>query len=142
MRVLILEDDGNLRYTFAVAFSQQGHDVTQAACLQDAERALLENRPDVAVLDLMIGDQNSIDIASLLALLSPKTEIIFVTGSCKFPNAELFQLVAPVAAVLRKPVDVQHLVDLVSHIQTHRVPEPRGYEFNGIADDRANPWLN
>lgn len=116
MKILVLEDDEALRYTFSFSLSQQGFSVTEAPTLQAAERSLLAQRPDVAILDLMIGGQDSLGIANLLALLSPRTETIFVTGSNRFPNAELFQMNNYVAAVLRKPVDVRNLVDLIWHL--------------------------
>lgn len=119
MRVLLLEDDEHLRYTFSAAFMQHGFDVTASASIADAETSLLNQRPDVAVLDLMIGDETSLAVADLTALLSPSTEIIFVTGSGMFPHAELFHLQTSVAAVLRKPVDITQLIEIVSHIDRH-----------------------
>lgn len=119
MRILLLEDNEYLRYTFSAALLQHGFDVTASDSIPEAENALLDQRPDVAVLDLMIGDETSLAVAELAAVLSPKTEIIFVTGSGMFPHAELFDLQVPVAAVLRKPVDIAHLVEIVSHIDRH-----------------------
>lgn len=123
MRVLLLEDDDHLRYTFRAALLQQDHAVTASANIAEAEDALLNQRPDVAILDLMVGNETSLPVADLTAVVSPNTEIIFVTGSGLFPHAELFHLQASVAAVLRKPVDIQHLIEIVSHIYRH--PKPR-----------------
>ncbi len=119
MHILLLEDDHAMRYTFSIELRRQGFDVTEAGNLQAAETALLVHRPDVAVLDLMIGREVSLNLAGLLALLSPGTETIFVTGSDMFPNAELFQMNIPVAAVLRKPVDLRQLTELLHHIDQH-----------------------
>ena len=116
MQVLIVEDDCALRYTFSFALEQQGHSITQAATLQDAAHALWHLKPQVAVLDLMLGKQHSLDFASELAIRSPGIEIVYVTGSGMFPNAEFYQMQLPIAAVLRKPVDLVQLIEVVSHI--------------------------
>lgn len=123
MDVLLLEDDDALRYTYAEALELRGDCVREAASVEDAEHVLLATRPDIAVLDLLVGSENSIGIANLLAFMSPKTEIIFVTGSSMFPHAELHQMHPKVAAVLRKPVDLLQLTELVSHIEGRpRIP--------------------
>jgi len=95
----------------------------------------LNQRPHVAVLDLMIGNETSLPIAHLMAVLSPKTEIIFVTGSGMFPHAELFNVPASVAAVLRKPVNIEQLIEVVSHIDRH---PSRGLTTSGYPTGRQS----
>lgn len=116
MQILLLEDDCALRYTFSSALEKQGHSVTQAATLLEATCALRHMKPHVAVLDLMLGSRHSLDLASELAIRSPRTEIVYVTGSGMFPYAEFYQMQLPIAAVLRKPVDLKQLIEVISHI--------------------------
>lgn len=124
MRVLLVEDDDELRYAFATALKQHGISTLGVASVPAALHVLSGFKPHVALLDLILGDQTSLDLAGQLAVRSPDTEIVYVTGSDLFPHAEFFQMHLPIAAVLRKPVDLLQLVELVSHIA--RNPSSRG----------------
>ncbi len=60
-RVLVIEDDSDIRRFVRVALESEGHDVTEAATLQ---RGLIEagtRRPDLVVLDLGLPDGDGID---------------------------------------------------------------------------------
>ncbi|MDP3612644.1 MAG: response regulator, partial [Rubrivivax sp.] len=60
-RVLVIEDDSDIRRFVRVALESEGHDVTEAANLQ---RGLIEagtRRPDLVVLDLGLPDGDGVD---------------------------------------------------------------------------------
>jgi len=117
MRILLLEDDGPLRYTYREALSQAGFDVYATDNLYDARNHIMSARPEVAILDLVIGRELSLDVAGLVNFMSPETEVVMVTGTQRFPSAELFDMKVEVAMVLRKPVDLYELIEVVRHIE-------------------------
>lgn len=60
-RVLVIEDDADIRRFVRVALESEAHDVTEAASLQ---RGLIEagtRRPDLVVLDLGLPDGDGVD---------------------------------------------------------------------------------
>ncbi|MFN8896932.1 MAG: response regulator [Pseudomonadota bacterium] len=60
-RVLVIEDDADIRGVVRVALESESHDVTEAASLQ---RGLIEaglRRPDLVVLDLGLPDGDGVD---------------------------------------------------------------------------------
>jgi two-component system KDP operon response regulator KdpE len=60
-RVLVIEDESDIRRFVRVALESEGHDVTEAASLQ---RGLIEagtRRPDLVVLDLGLPDGDGVD---------------------------------------------------------------------------------
>jgi two-component system, OmpR family, KDP operon response regulator KdpE len=60
-RVIVIEDEADIRRFVRVALESEGHDVTEAATLQ---RGLIEagtRRPDLVVLDLGLPDGDGID---------------------------------------------------------------------------------
>ncbi|MCH2164390.1 MAG: response regulator [Marinovum sp.] len=120
MKILLLEDDVALRFMFKEALESFGHDVIATGTIEAASEAISMHRPPLIILDLMIDGEMSVDLAGLAEVASPNCEVIFVTGSGMFPNAELFDLNVKTSSVLRKPVDIHHLGSLVDHIANTR----------------------
>jgi DNA-binding response OmpR family regulator len=58
-RLLVVEDDRNLRDALAETLEDEGHDVRRAATLAEARAALKDASPDVLVLDLMLPDETA-----------------------------------------------------------------------------------
>ena len=117
--VLVLEDDAGLRFAFTEALELAGHSVLPAGDAEAAISLLKRNTPDVLVLDLMIGRNYSTDVANYAAFSTPDAEVIFVTGSGLFPKGELFDMSRNARLVLRKPVDLRELTDMVTHVAPH-----------------------
>lgn len=114
--VLVLEDDPGLRFAFCEALEAAGHEVLPAADPEAAIASLKRQVPDVLLLDLMIGPSYSTDVANYAAFAVPDAHVIYVTGSGLFPKGELFDMCRNARLILRKPVDLRELTDLVSHI--------------------------
>ena len=118
--VLVLEDDAGLRFAYRETLEKAGHDVLLAQGPEDAIAYLKRYVPDVLLLDLMIGGTFSTDVANYAAFAAPDAHVIYVTGSGLFPNGELFDMCRNARLILRKPVDLRDLTDLVSHISPAR----------------------
>ncbi|WP_415920224.1 response regulator [Tateyamaria sp. SN6-1] len=114
--VLILEDDPSLRFVFAEALQEAGHTVLEAGDAEGAIALLKRNKPQVLLLDLMIADTYSTDVANYAAFAAPEAPVIFITGSGLFPKGELFDMSRNARLILRKPVQLSELTDMVSHI--------------------------
>jgi len=109
-RILIVEDDADLRRLFRMALSVAGYDVEEAGDGVEALQ-LVENRPpDLVVLDLMLRALDGISVQQELAAraITAHIPIVIVTGSS-------LELTRPnVACVLRKPVMPDELVKTVA----------------------------
>lgn len=124
MRVLLLEDDPALRFALAQALEDAGHNVHAAASILGAVEILEQEIPDLLLLDLMIGSEASIQIADLAAYRAPNAEVVYLTGSNRFPSGELFELSTNASLVLRKPIDVRHLQSYIGHLEATRHSAP------------------
>jgi DNA-binding response OmpR family regulator len=80
MRVLICEDDGLLASELGIIAGEAGCEVTGiAATADEALRKAAETRPDVAIVDLHLGDGRSgADLAAALA--DQRIRIMVVSG--------------------------------------------------------------
>lgn len=122
--VLLLEDDPYLQFTFTEALRDAGHEVLVASDNDEAMSELRRSTPDVLVLDLMINDGFSTDVANYAVYSAPQAEVIFMTGSGLFPKGELFGMSRNARLVLRKPVKMDELTTMVAHVAdgVHALP--------------------
>lgn len=110
VRILIVEDDPNLREGFAAELSRAGHCVETACDAAEAMAALGKGAPDILVLDLRLGHARGLEIARAAERQGGQTRLVLVAGTFDLTRSELFGLSPAVAAVLRKPVDLESLV--------------------------------
>lgn len=80
-RVLVVEDDSNLRLALCDNLADEGHEVTSAATLADARRALkTEPAFDVLVLDLMLPDGDGTALCRELRTQGTTARILMLTA--------------------------------------------------------------
>lgn len=118
MKVLVLEDDPALRFALVQLLEDCGHLAYAAGDIPAACDILNEVTPDLLMLDLMIGPVDSIQVADLAGCRFPDAEVIYLTGSNKYPNGELFDLSRNASWVLRKPIDFNELKAMLAHFES------------------------
>jgi DNA-binding response OmpR family regulator len=108
-RILIVEDDADLRRLFRTTLSLAGFDVEEAVDGIEALRRLENRLPDLVVLDLMLGTLDGVSVQQELAskVLTRRIPIVIVTGS----NIDVDGV--NVSCLLRKPVMPDRLVRTV-----------------------------
>lgn len=110
-KVLVVEDDDDLRVAMASCLAGAGFDVTIVATGADAVRAALRERPQVMVIDVMLPDSGGLGLAEALRRY-PELEpvpVLFTTG---LAAPAVKALLAP-APVLFKPFGRRQLLSAV-----------------------------
>lgn len=110
-RILVVEDNADLRRLFRTALSLAGFDVDDAADGLDALRIIESRVPDLVVLDLMLQSLDGMSVQQELAAraITRNIPIVVVTGSTLDVSG------VNVSCVLRKPVMPDQLVETVRH---------------------------
>ena len=106
---LVVDDDEPLRLLVRVNLELDGFSVREAATLEAADEALRAERPDVVLLDMHLGGQDSTPL--LLRLRSSGIPVAVVTGS-----ADTSQYVGVADAVLAKPFVPASLVEVARRL--------------------------
>jgi two-component system cell cycle response regulator CpdR len=109
-RILLAEDDDNLRIFLARALRRAGHDV-HAVGDGDAALAWVSERPiDLLLADVVMPGLDGIELARRANDLWPELRVMFITG---FAAVALRQrgVTRREAAVLAKPFHLRQLVD-------------------------------
>jgi two-component system, response regulator RegA len=78
--ILVVDDDELLRQQLARAFERRGLEVRAASGLQEAQRLIEEDSPELAVVDLKMPDGSGLKLVELLHSTDPGTKIVVLTG--------------------------------------------------------------
>lgn len=81
-RIAIVEDDPRLQANYAQALQREGYEVNSYSSRQEAMTAFDRSLPDLAILDIMLGEEmaGGFDLCQHLRSLSPVIPIIFLTA--------------------------------------------------------------
>ena len=80
VKILLVEDEKNLRKTLALMLGEAGYEVKEAADGDSAKKAITEGTYDVIVTDLVLGNVDGLEVLRHAKENSPLTEIIVVTA--------------------------------------------------------------
>ncbi len=87
MRVLIVDDEKNIRRAFSLALESAGHDVSSAATGDIALQELRRESFDVILLDLKLSQENGLDVLSEALKVSPRVAVVVVTAFASIETA-------------------------------------------------------
>jgi PAS domain S-box-containing protein len=113
-RVLVVDDDGDVRAFLAESLEGLGHEVVAVESGEEALERLRAWPADLALVDYAMPGMNGADVARAARELSPGLPIIFVTGYAE--SEQLESAAGPGAPVLRKPFSVAELAAAVEAI--------------------------
>jgi two-component system, NtrC family, response regulator AlgB len=80
MRILIVDDEPNIRKTLRVALESMRHEVDEVAGAADAARAVDRRRYDVALVDLRLGTASGLDVLEAILHRWPRTAVVIITA--------------------------------------------------------------
>jgi len=111
-RVLIVDDEEKIRFSFKKILKDTGHDVVAASHLVDAKAILPCDEFDVAVIDRILGTSNGLEFVKHVREVQPFCEPILISGYPSFESAsETLQY--DVFAYLAKPIRKKKLCQTV-----------------------------
>jgi two-component system, NtrC family, response regulator AlgB len=87
MRLLIVDDEENIRTTTAVVLEAMGHEVTGVADRAAALRQLEDDHFDIAFLDLKLEDESGLDLLPELLKIDPLLEVVVFTAYASIETA-------------------------------------------------------
>jgi CheY-like chemotaxis protein len=106
-RVLVVDDNDDVRQLLQLAMVHMGYDVMAAGDGQEAYDLFLKHGADLVVTDLQMPVLDGYGLIERLEQISPHTPIVIVTGQA--PDNEGVIVSAGVMAVLYKPFPIRQL---------------------------------
>ena len=111
-RILIVEDDENIRKTMKNILQQQGYATDTAKTGQEAENKTRDKAYNLALLDIKLPDMEGTQLLAKLHDSTPKMVKIMVTGYPSLENA-MEALNQGANAYVTKPVKPAKLLELI-----------------------------
>jgi len=118
-RILVVDDDENIRNTVKTILEDEGYIVDLAATGNEAIKRTEETAYNIAILDIRLPDIEGVELLKLMKDATPRTRKIMVTGYPSMQNA-VAALNKNADAYLIKPVEIEVLLNTVKeqlHIQ-------------------------
>ena len=111
-RVLIVDDDPAMREMLSEFATLKGYSARSVSSGADALRAVLEDAPDVVLLDIEMPGLSGADALIAIQAVAPAVKVIMVSGTS---DAALAQRTLARGAFdyATKPVDLEHLAQSV-----------------------------
>ena len=122
-RVLVVDDEENVRKLVRVSLTKAGYDVEEAENGEEAEKIIqAKDNPlmvDVILCDIRMPKVNGIEAIAFFKKEFPSVPIVVITG---FPDTEVAVnlLKQGVMDYVRKPIDGAKLLDIVSQAMAKR----------------------
>jgi DNA-binding NtrC family response regulator len=111
-RILVVDDDENIRNTVKAILEDEGYIVDLAATGKEAIIITEEKAYNLALLDIRLPDMEGVELLKLMKDTVPRTRKIMVTGYPSMQNA-VAALNKNADAYLIKPVDIEKLLNTV-----------------------------
>ena len=112
MRILLIDDDADIRMLAGFVLEQAGHELTFAES-GAAGIAAAADAHDLVLLDYRLGDMTGLDVLPTLLNAHPDRPVVFLTGADE-PAATRALLDAGAVAVIAKPFDPERLAEQVA----------------------------
>ncbi|TCW17939.1 two-component system response regulator AtoC [Raoultella sp. BIGb0138] len=86
-RILIVDDEENVRRMLTTAFSLQGHETHSVSNGQDALRTFAQTQPDVVLMDIRMPEMDGIAALKAMRAMEPGIPIILMTAYAEVETA-------------------------------------------------------
>ncbi len=121
MRILIIDDDDQIRILLRQVMEWAGHEVIEAA---DGREGMIQQRKqqaDLVITDLIMPEQEGLETITLLRKEYPLVKIIAISGGGRIGPDAYLPAAQELGAdrVFSKPFDVRELATTVKELLTH-----------------------
>ena len=128
MRVLVVDDEQNIRRTLTVALESMGYEVVTSAHGSGALNEIKARRFDVMLLDLKLSQESGLDVLDEALRISPALAVVIMTAFASIETA-VEAMRRGAFDYLPKPATPEQLRQVLGRIQKTRKLERRVAEL-------------
>lgn len=116
-KVLVVDDESSIRVLIAEILVRKGYEVFQAADADEAAQIALREKPQVAIVDLVMPGMGGMTLIMERLRVVPGLAIVAMSGRIPLGNDAFssFSEQFGVACFLQKPFTVQELLEALGH---------------------------
>ena len=121
MRILVVEDDVQVRKMVCKVLNNQGYDLAEAANGKEVFKILVNIK--IVVADIIMPEKDGLETIQELKRDYPDIKILAISGGGKISAQNYLILAQKVGAdlILKKPFDKQELLDAVKQLENQCV---------------------
>lgn len=86
IKILIIDDENQIRQLLSRIIALEGYEVIQAADCKSGLKQLELHSPEVILCDVFLPDGNGVDLVSIIKKNSPTSEVILLTAHGNIPD--------------------------------------------------------
>jgi NtrC-family two-component system response regulator AlgB len=124
MRVLVVDDERNIRRTFSLALESMNHQVSTASSGRDAVDELKRANFDVVFLDLKLSQESGLDVLEEIVRVSPQSFVVIVTAYASVETA-VEAMRRRAFDYLSKPCTPEQIRHVLSNVERTKTLERR-----------------
>ena len=111
-RVMVVDDDADMRLSLQLALEMAGYSVHAAANGREALEAQAREPADIVITDIFMPETDGFEIIDSLRMRFPGTKIVVISGAGKIAKREYLSTAAIIGvdATVQKPFDVEALI--------------------------------
>ncbi|MFW5982108.1 MAG: response regulator [Halanaerobiaceae bacterium] len=132
-KILVVDDEKNIRLTLEKALSNAGYDVETALNGEDGLEKIKEKKYPVILLDMKMPGMDGLEFLKKINQLKYQTRVVMITG---YGNIETAVETMKLGAVdyLRKPFKPQEILDVVERVFERYQLENKEKKADSFAD--------
>ncbi len=132
MRILVVDDDENIRKTLSTILKNEGYAVDVAQNGSEAIKKTEATAYNVALIDIRLPDMEGTELLTKMKPAVPKTRKIIITGFPTLKNA-IAAVNKQADSYLMKPVEVDKLLETIQE-QLKLQESEKTYSEQKVAD--------
>ena len=138
-KILILDDEDPIRQFMKINLDYQGYQTVEAASGEEALRIFEEEKPAVAILDIMLPGISGYEVCEKIRDMSPMTGIIMVSAKSQDID-KILGLEKGADDYIMKPFNPQELILRVKSLMRRVNLNPRGEKSEEIKSLTDGPF--
>lgn len=131
-RILIVDDDENIRKVLTMILEDEGYSVDQAETAKQAIEKTKKNFYNIALIDIRLPDMEGIELLTKMKDTVPRMRKIIITGYPTLQNA-IEAVNRGADAYILKPFDVNKVLATIKE-QLRKQEEERQYSQEKVAE--------
>src|SRR5947208_10039414 len=125
--VLVADDEPLIRQSIRAVLAQEGFEVTVAGSGSEAWVRFQEDRPDLVLLDLVLGDANGLDLLRRMRQEAADTKVIVISAHGSIESAVTAMKLGGYDFI-KKPFELEEIVAAVRNaVRTSRLEQRVAY---------------
>jgi DNA-binding NtrC family response regulator len=124
LRVIVVDDEPSICMFLQAVFSAEGHECRTFLRAEDAEKYLATNHADLAMVDIMLGKANGLDLLHRLRTLMPDLYAVIMTAHVSLETAAR-SVGEGAIDYFSKPLSVEQIRAIAAHADALKHQPPR-----------------